>query len=155
MSRKRAALAVVAVVLAGFTVAPALADPNTKTMKGTFEEQAVTGAACTSPVGLCAIGRFRGALHGPFDLMVSATQPTANPDVIVLVTSAVLHTKTGDLNFTGLTLYNTVTGFFSSLDQVAGGTGSWAGATGSLQSRGRFTVAEGGSGRFEAVITTT
>ena len=152
--RRRAGLIVAAVVLVGLAVAPAVADPNTKSVRGTFEEQAVSGPACTSPVGLCAAGRFRGGLHGPFDIVVAGTTPTSNPDVIVLDTASVLHTRTGDLSFSGLTLYNTATGYFSSVDEVSGGTGAWAGASGTLQSAGRFTVEEGGSGRFQAVITT-
>ena len=150
---RRVGFVTAVVVLAGLSTAPALAGSSTKTLRGTFIEQAVTGSACASPVGLCASGQLRGGFHGPFDIVVTSTTPTTNPDVIVLNTSSVLHTKKGDVSFSGQTLYNTVTGNFSSVDTITGGTGDWAGVTGSLQSTGRFTFDEGGAGRYQAVVT--
>ena len=151
---RRAVFVGAVAMLAALAAAPAFSDSSTKTRRGTFVEQAVTGPACASPVGLCATGELRGGLHGPFDIVVTSTTPTSNPDVIVLNTSSVLHTKKGDVSFSGQTLYNTVSGNFSSLDTITGGTGRWAGVTGSLQSTGRFTFEEGGAGRYQAEVTT-
>ena len=152
--KKRAGLLLTAVMVAALTVAPAYADSNTKTVKGKFEEQAFT-EGCTSPVGLCAAGRFTGAIHGPFEIVVTNATPTSDPNVLLLETMSVLHTKKGDLFLSGLTLLNTATGEFSSVDTITGGTGKYAGATGTLQSTGTFSSETGvGVGEYEAVITT-
>jgi hypothetical protein len=133
---------------------PAGADPNTKTYRGTLTEQAFT-EGCTSPVGLCAAGEAKGGLHGDFEITATNITPTSDPDVVILETSYVIHTNKGDISFSGQTLLNTVTGFFSSLDEVTGGTGKWAGATGTLMSSGNFSFATGfGEGEYTAVITT-
>jgi hypothetical protein len=151
---RTASLAIVAIVLAGFVSVPAYADSNTKTLKSTFEEQAFT-AGCTSPVGLCATGEMKGGLHGPFEIVVTSSTPTSDPDVLLLATSSVVHTNKGDLFTSGLTLLNTVTGYFSSLDTVTGGTDEWTDASGTLQSTGTFDAATGvGVGDIQAVITT-
>lgn len=47
-----------------------------------------------------------------------------------------------------------MTGDYASLDRIVGGTDTWAGATGSFTSVGAFLPASGGSGRYEAAITT-
>ena len=152
---KRACLVLLtAVAVAGLTVTTVHADSNTKTVKGKFEERAFT-EGCTSPVDLCATGRFTGGIHGPFDIVVSSATPTSDPDVLLLETTSVLHTKKGDLFLSGLTLLNTVTGFFSSVDTITDGTGEFAGATGTLQSTGNFSSETGvGVGEYQAVITT-
>jgi hypothetical protein len=151
---KRAGLLLTAVVITALSVAPAYADSDTKSVKGKFEEQAFT-EGCTSPVDLCAAGRFTGGLHGPFEIVVTNATPTSDPDVLLLETSSVLHTKKGDIFLSGRTVLNTVTGAFSSVDTITGGTGKYAGATGTLHSTGTFNAETGvGVGEWQAVITT-
>ena len=151
---KRVAFVFASVVVVGMTATSlAFAESNTKSVRGTFSEQAVT-SPCTSPIGLCAAGEFKGGLHGTFEITATSATPTSNPDVVLLTTSWVLHTKQGDINGSGQTLLNTVTGYFSSVDSIVGGTGKWAGASGTLQSTGQFNAATGvGEGDYQAVIS--
>jgi hypothetical protein len=116
---------------------------------------------CRSPVGLCTAGTIEGnlGLNGMTQFVgdsISADLATA-PDApatvafsgLVRITTA----KDGTLTLRDTGVFNTATdtptgGFFASFDRIEGGTGRYAGATGSIFISGK-TV----KGKLVAQIT--
>jgi hypothetical protein len=101
---------------------------------------AVTTDGCTSPVGLCTAGVFKGdpLLRGTTALVADGLVPAAGMPFVEAATtlsySALLTitTRNGTLTTRDTGIFDTAAGLFASRDIVVGGTGIFAGATGHI-----------------------
>ncbi len=123
---------------------------------GNYIEHAVTGPDCSSPVGLCIAGTYRGAIRGDFEARTSsivATADTPTTSVQLFTSDSTIDARLG--NRAG-TLIMKVAGVFSAADDgptvnlqtIVGGSGDLAGAHGALRSEGTFSFANGGHSRY-------
>lgn len=149
------AVAVMALILVG---GQAAATSGCKKVEGKLTLQAVSGPACTSPIGICAIGSFKGDIMGNSEFTATSLTPTVDTPatgVIVLTGDNLIHTQEGDLMTKDAIVLSTVgAGDFAEVDTVIGGTGDWAGATGFIKAIGTFTAAAGGEGDYVGEVCT-
>jgi hypothetical protein len=127
-----------------------------KNLRGSFTLQAITGPACTSSVGICATGQFRGAISGDSTFIGSSVIATADTPAtgIVLVTGDnTIETRRGTLKTRdAIVLKTTGQGDFAEVDTIVGGSNAWAGATGQLRAEGTFTASAGGQGSYRGEV---
>ena len=131
-----------------------------KSVSGSLEETQVTGPACTSPVGLCTVARMLGELKGKADFSATAILTSADTPAtgVVFVTGdttvldARLGGKHGTLAIKNAAAFRTIgDGDLSDTQVIMGGTGDFAGASGSLRITGTF-VDGSGSAVFEGIV---
>jgi hypothetical protein len=80
-------------------------------------------------------------------------EATADPDVVKLVGVNTITTATGSFSGVDYTFWNLATGDFLDVTVVSGGTGSFAGAKGTLIISGVFDPASGqGTSNYLAVL---
>jgi hypothetical protein len=142
----------IALLLAG---ASALA-AGCKKVSGKVALEAVTGSECPSSVDICATGSFSGGLSGASSFVgtaITATADTPTTGVVLLTGDTTLTTKGGTLlTKDAIVLRTTGAGEFSEVDVIVGGTGEWAGATGTVQASGTFSAATGGNGSYSGEV---
>lgn len=147
------ASAVIALMIA---TSGATAASTCKKINGQFTLQPVS-EACTSPVGICATGVFKGDIKGNSEFTGTGLVPTVDTTstgVVLLTGDNVIHTAKGDLTTKDAIAFRTVKpGDFAEVDTVIAGTGAWAGATGRFSAAGTFTTA-GGQGNYTGEICT-
>jgi len=122
---------------------------------GTFDINPVSPADCTSPVGVCGKGNFKGVLRGDYISPFTSIVPTADTPttgVILFTADNTLHARlaglSGDITFKeGGAFKTTGDGEFSELFSIVGGTSGFANATGQIYGNG--TVVNGaGNGAY-------
>jgi hypothetical protein len=131
-----------------------------RTVEGSYDEHAVGGPDCLSPVGLCIAATYRGDLRGSLDgrattIITTADTPTTT---VALFTSDSTLSVTSGRHPGTLTIKNA--GAFTSnpdgsivdLQTITGGTGAFAGASGSLRASGTFFFATGGHSSWKGVL---
>ena len=142
--------------LSGQAMAQDQRPPHCMTVAGKIAPQAVS-ENCTSPVGICATGKFTGLLK-QLDFVgtaVTNTDFSADTNVIVLTGNSVEQAKGGNLMTKDTIAYKTDgSNEFSEVDVIVGGTGAWGGATGTLQVTGTFPPTGVGSGRYRGRVCT-
>jgi len=117
-----------------------------QSVRGHIVSRVLTGTDCTSPVGLCTIGRFRGDIRGDFVFTASSLNPGANPDfaltsVAFYTGDLVLHTNDGDLISKDAGAFNITPNSnedFGSVQTIITGTEELAGTTGRIRAEGVF-----------------
>ena len=127
----------------------------------TFTSQ-LTAEGCTSPLSLCASGAIRHdpLLKGPMfvtinDAAPSAGMPASEPGSVLSVSGqrelTPLHGGTLTLHVVGIGIFGAggTLEVFDELNLITGGTGRFAGSTGTLHVAGRATS----STTFEGEIT--
>jgi hypothetical protein len=146
-----------AVIVCAIHVTPAVAEDDggrCKQVRARFMNTIVT-EDCTSPVGLCTAGVLTGSrlLNGPntftaFGLAPSAGLPGIVPETTVsFAGERVMRTERGTLTLSAVGVFDTAPtamGEFDELETVIGGTGRFAGATGTLHLFGRATADRSG-----------
>jgi hypothetical protein len=129
-----------------------------KKVNGKFTLAAVSGAACTSPVGVCATGTFSGVLVGTSTFTGSSLVPTVDTpatSVVLLTGDTAIQTRDGTLQSKdAIVLRTTGAGDFAEVDTVVAGTGALAGTTGVLRAQGTFTQEAGGEGEYVGELCT-
>lgn len=129
-----------------------------KKINGAFTLQPVSGPTCTSPVGICATGVFKGDIKGNSEFTGTSlvrTVDTATTAVILLTGDNVIHTADGDLmTKDAIVLRSVAPGDFAEVDTILSGTGSWAGATGRFSATGTFDAVSGGEGTYLGEVCT-
>jgi hypothetical protein len=151
-----AALACVAVV-----AAPLSAGAECRRVHGTQDEVPVSGPACTSPVGLCTLAQISGSLKGEAAFTATSILPSADTPTTGVVfvtgdtemTAVQLGSRGGTLLIKDAAAYRT-TGDFDLVDlqTIVGGTGDFAGASGTLRISGHFAPQTGGTTDYEGTI---
>lgn len=139
--------------------ATAQADPRCRPVYGAFDLIPVS-ESCSSPVGVCGKGTFRGLLRGPYTAVLTSIATTADtPSTgVVLITGdlalqARLGSKAGVITVKEAGSFHTTgDGEFAELFSIAGGTGDFAGASGTVFATGTFDFAGGGEGQYHGTI---
>lgn len=138
MNRKTFAFAVLAFA---FALAPASADPVCHAVHGRLEIVA-NEPTCGSAIYLCANAYLHGTIQAHTDFVGTSSVPTVDTPatgVVVLTGDNVFHTNDGDFyTKDAIVLATTGAGEFAEIDTITGGTGEWAGATGSITATGTF-----------------
>lgn len=135
-----------------FVANGAIADVTCKKVKGTFTLQSLSGPACTSAVGICATGTYKGGIAGNStftgtSLIQSVDTPTTA--VVLLTGDNLISTASGSLlTKDAIVLRTAGQGDFAEVDTIISGTGEWAGVTGQFSATGTFTAVAGGSGQY-------
>ncbi len=123
-----------------------------KKVNGKFTLASVSGAACSSPVGVCATGTFSGDLAGTSVFTGSSLVPTVDTpttSVVLLTGDTVLQVRDGTLQSKdAIVLRLTGAGDFAEVDTIVAGTGALVGTTGVLRADGTFTPTAGGGGNY-------
>jgi hypothetical protein len=115
----------------------------------------IVSEGCSSPVGLCTAGVVTGSglLKGPntftaFGLAAAAGLPGIEPETLVsFAGERVITTPKGTLTLHAVGVFDTAAtaaGEFDELEKVIGGTGWFAGATGTLHLFGTATADRSG-----------
>jgi hypothetical protein len=117
----------------------------------------VSGPDCLSSIGLCTRGTLSGGLKGEFFFTGTSLVPTADTattGVVLYTGDIVLATKDGTLTCKDAGGFQTVgAGAVSSVCAIVSGTGRLAGASGTIQFVGNFTLADGGDGDYRASVS--
>jgi hypothetical protein len=131
--RPRRLLVGVAVLLPLVLAASGAEAAACKKVSGSFTLTPLSGPACTSPVGICATGVYKGGIKASSvftgtSLIQTVDTPTT---AVVLLTGDNLLTGGGGTLQTkdAIVLRTTGAGDFAEVDTI-GGTGPWAGASG-------------------------
>jgi hypothetical protein len=112
-----------------------------------LQANAVT-AGCTSPVGLCTAGDFKGdhLLRGTTSFVADGIAPAAGMPAVEAATTLsysgllTITTHHGTLTMRDTGIFDTAAGLFASRDVIVGGTGIFAGATGHVFFHGTGTT---------------
>jgi hypothetical protein len=159
--RARLPAIVLAPIFAVTGLLPALSYAgDCRSVRGVMEETQVTGPACSSPVGLCTVALFHGQLKGQARFVATGITPSADTPatgvVFVIgdtsVVDARLGHRRGTLSIKNAAAYRTVgDGDLSDSQVIVGGTGDFAGASGSLRISGTF-LAGAGTASYEGSV---
>jgi hypothetical protein len=103
---------------------------------------------------LCTGGPLTGGLAGTLSWRMDTMEATSDPDVVKLVGVDTVTTASGTISGPDYTLWNLATGDFIDVAIICNGTGSFAGAHGTLVIQGGFDPAAGqGTSNYVAVLT--
>jgi hypothetical protein len=129
------------------------ADPPCREVEGSYQERDTSGPGCTSPVGLCIAGQYRGDIKGAFAGQASTIVPTADTattGVLLFTSDSVIEARigrrSGTLIIKNSGAFRTIAdGSIVDLQAIVGGTGDFTGASGALRAEGTFTNGAGES----------
>jgi hypothetical protein len=130
------------------------------TVEGTYTEQASTDPGCTSPVGLCIEGTYRGSISGDFaGAATTLTSTVDTPQTGVLVftsdssTEARIGRRHGTLSIKNSgAFHSTGLGEIVDVQTIVGGAGDFAGASGVIRASGTFTSESGGRSSYSGTV---
>jgi len=132
-----------------------------KAVRGLYQEIAVTGPQCLSPVGLCTAGHLIGPFKGDTlftasNIISSSDTPTTGVVFVTgdtIVTGASFEFRQGTLSLKNAAAFHTVfDGNLTDTQVIVGGTDGFAGASGSLRAQGTVDSAGAGSSTYEGYI---
>src|SRR4051812_44893223 len=95
-SRRGLAAGAVAGGLLLLAAAPSGAESACAEVRGSYVEHAVSGADCTSPVGLCIAGDYSGGIRGAFEgaaSSVTGSADTADTNVLFFTSDSTIHAQ--------------------------------------------------------------
>jgi hypothetical protein len=153
----RLAVLSLSALLALLLVGGASAASTCRKINGKITLQGLPPSTCPSSISLCASGSLSGDLAGMSSFTgtsQAATVDTATTSVILLTGDNTIQTSGGTLmTKDAIVLQTTGDGNFGEVDTVIGGTGEWAGATGTFRAQGTF-AGGGGQGDYIGEICT-
>lgn len=118
----------------------ALADTKCKSIFA-IEEDVFLTDGCTSPIGYCVGGTFRGnhGLRGTTFYRALSLEPIPNDSLGRLVAPGLLTFTTDDGAFTidDVSVFDVARGAFAGVGRIVEGTGRYAGASGEIFTTGR------------------
>ena len=145
-----AALTALALVSSGADAA------GCKSVSGKIALTEASGEECESPVALCWDAGFGGNLAGEGRFTarsLTATADTPTTAVLVGTGDTRLTAKGGTLLTKDAVLLRTAgPGDLAAILTISGGTGDFAGATGSLRVEGTYLVGSGGAGSYRGEV---
>lgn len=113
----------------------AVADPDCKKVRAEIISFATT-TDCASPIGLCTAGTIDGnqGLDGTtrFTALTAAPFHGEPPTTLAVTGTLDISTAKGTLSTSDVFNFDTARGVFSSIERITGGTGRYAGASGTL-----------------------
>jgi hypothetical protein len=135
---------VVAMCLLIMIAAPvALANTRCRTIVAVQHDRLTTDG-CTSPIGFCAEGTFRGShgFRGNFFFSAISFDPVVSDSVGRLAVPGVstYTTDDGRLTISDVSVFDTTRGTFAGVGRITEGTGRFAGATGDIFTTGRVSA---------------
>jgi hypothetical protein len=150
-------LLVVAAVAAAAGGGYALASEDAEEADGSLQSQRLV-EGCTSPIGFCTMGQAKGTIKGDYVFTAHRFVESDTPGVVLYTGEIVFQTSQGELRCQDAGAYNSGElesgpGPFGSVCTITGGTGDWAGATGHIRTHGTFSLAAGGNGDYEGLIS--
>ena len=120
--------------------AVAFADTQCKPILAVQRDVLVTDG-CSSPVGFCAAGTFKGnhGFRGAFFFSAVSFDPILSDPLGRLVVPGISTYTTDDgvLTISDVSVFDTARGTFAGVGRITQGTGSFAGATGDIFTTGR------------------
>lgn len=136
------------------------ADGACRSVEGRYREQDASGPGCSSPVGLCIDGEYRGDIKGSFAGQATSIVPTADTPstgVILFISDSIIQARIGHRSGTLIIknsgAFRTIAdGSIVDLQTIVGGTGDFVGATGAIRAEGTFTTATGGESRYRGAV---
>jgi hypothetical protein len=132
-----------AVVACGAAAQLAVAGGTCTVITGT-QEDTLVAAGCTSPVGFCARGTFRGnhGFRGVSAFSATAFDPIPNdpPGRLAVPGESTYTTADGRITVSDVSAFDAQRGTFAGVGRIVGGTGRFAGATGNVFTYGHVTA---------------
>jgi hypothetical protein len=108
------------------------------------QENTLTAAGCTSPVGFCTQGTFKAnrGFQGTSAFSALAFDPIPNDPLGRLAVSGVSTYTTGDgqITVSDVSVFDVTQGTLSSVGRIVDGTGDFAGASGDVFTYGHVTA---------------
>ncbi|HVK09858.1 MAG TPA: hypothetical protein VM597_13870 [Gemmataceae bacterium] len=130
----------------GSTARPAAAATDGTVYTGTQEDALFTDG-CTSPVGFCARGTFKGnhGFQGTSAFSAAAFDPIPSDPLgrLAVPGESTYTTRDGRITVSDVSVFDVARGTFAGVGRVVEGTGAFAGATGDVFTSGH--VLEDGS----------
>lgn len=157
MSKFRVIILIALAGLCALLAAPVRADSTVKTVSGHIDDEVVGPPQCTSPVGICTVGRLTGGIQGDLDFGITSVTPAEPPGVLHFTATSTIRTREGDIFCADSGSFNTASGSDGEgvhLCVITGGTGEFAGASGYLQETFHFRGSVG-QGDYRGKIVTT
>jgi hypothetical protein len=143
---KKPALLLMAPVLVGLAAQLAAADKDVRVITGTQEDALFTDG-CTSPVGFCARGTFKGdhGFRGTDTFSALAFNPIPDDPLgrQVVPGESTYTTSDGQIIVSDVSVFDVARGTFAGVGRITGGNGRFTGATGNVFTNGH--VSEDGS----------
>jgi len=148
------------VILSGAIGMPTASAAECRSVRGSIEETVLPASECTSPVGLCADEKLSGQLRGDASFIAAKIIPTDDTPAtgVVFVTGditiadAKLGRNQGTLTVKSAASFRTVgDGDLTDTQVITGGTGDFAGATGSLRISGNV-VGDTGAASYKGTV---
>lgn len=143
---------------------PVFAEDNAKCKRVTgYLEESLVATGCLSPVGLCTVAIMKGSMRGEARYTAASIMPSADTAattvVFVIGDSTVVNVsiegKRGTLTIKNAAAYRTTgNGDLVDIQTITGGTGDFAGATGSIRVSGNFLAANGGKAEYDGTVCT-
>ena len=130
-------------VLIAMTASAAFAGSDCKTI---FAEQndRLTTEGCTSPIGFCAAGTFKGnhGFRGNFFFSALSFDPIVSDPLGRLVVPGVSTYTTDDgvLTISDVSVFDTTRGTFAGVGRITQGTGRFNGSTGNVFTTGHVSA---------------
>jgi|ERR1700752_24181 len=141
--RKTKSTILIISLLVLLTASPALASSNCKTIFAVQNDSLIT-EGCTSPIGFCAGGTFRGnhGFSGNFFFSALSFDPIVSDPLGRLVVPGISTYTTDDgvITISDVSVFDTPRGIFAGVGRVTGGTGRFSGATGNVFTTGKTSV---------------
>jgi hypothetical protein len=132
-----------AVAACGAAAPLAAADDDCTVITGT-QEDALVAAGCTSPVGFCARGTFKGnhGFRGISAFSATAFDPIPNDPLgrLAVPGESTYTTREGRITVSDVSAFDVQRGTFAGVGRIVGGTGPFAGATGDVFTYGHVSA---------------
>jgi hypothetical protein len=127
----------------GSTARRAMAAPGCKVMTGTQDESLVSDQ-CTSPVGFCTRGTFKGkpGFQGTTSFSALAFDPIPNDPLGRLAVPGTMTytTSRGDITVSDVSVLDVERGTLAGIGRIVGGAGEFAAATGDVFTYGHVST---------------
>jgi hypothetical protein len=121
----------------------AFASSRCRTFVAVQHDRLIT-EGCTSPIGFCAAGTFRGnhGFRGNFFFSALSFDPIASDPLARLVVPGISTYTTDDglLKVSDVSVFDTPRGTFAGVGRITEGTGRFAGATGDVFTAGNVSA---------------
>ena len=162
-SRFARRISVASLALLMFVLSSAAVSANSTCfqVKGHYEEHAVGGPECSSPVGLCIAGEYGGVVQGDFFSTVTSLNPTGDTpatSVVLFTADSTIHAKVhglqGDLTIKNAGAFQSAgEGNIVDVQYITGGTDQLSGASGVIRASGLFDPTAGqGASDYEGMV---